>query len=47
MDSCAICFADFGEDEIVAELDCNKKHIFHEKCIREWVDKTPECPLCK
>jgi hypothetical protein len=48
-ESCAICMEEFtaelGND--VAELNCDSKHIFHTKCIQEWVTKNDICPLCR
>jgi hypothetical protein len=43
--TCAICSDEFENTDIVSTLDC--KHIFHEKCIREWGCYKPECPVCK
>ena len=45
---CAICFCDFKENvnRQVVELTCSNK-IFHEDCMREWVEKYDYCPLTK
>jgi hypothetical protein len=43
--TCSICISDFIEKNIVMELPC--KHVFHEKCIKEWGMYKPECPNCK
>ena len=45
---CAICIDDFKDKENVRETPC--KHIFHEKCIMEWVKtkiEEPTCPQCR
>lgn len=39
---CIICLDDL-EDNII-ELRC--KHYYHQKCIKEWIDVKPVCPLC-
>jgi hypothetical protein len=44
---CAVCLAEFGDDEQVRELPCD--HIFHHECIHDWFmkAKAPACPLCR
>lgn len=42
---CSICLVDFEVDDDVVNLEC--KHIFHEKCIEEWVDRKKDCPNCR
>ena len=46
---CAICLEQFREDDgkLIAELNCNSKHIFHVNCLYEWVDKNDVCPMCR
>ncbi len=39
---CPICFE---ECESYIKLSCN--HKFHEKCIKDWVKKSTECPMCR
>ena len=29
-----------------AELECKKKHKFHEDCLRNWLELKPHCPVC-
>ena len=42
---CAICLADFeGTDIIKAFYKC--EHIFHKKCLLDWLKKNNKCPLC-
>ena len=46
---CSICLDPFNEDpdgELIY-LPCNENHIFHAKCIKEWLQNKRECPLCK
>ena len=44
---CAVCLMEFKEGDIVTPLPCNIKHFFHRRCIRDWLERTPQCPLCK
>lgn len=48
-DDCAICMENFveGDGKMIAELNCNNKHIFHLECLSEWVKKNDTCPLCR
>ena len=44
---CIICTEEFkGNDEIVV-LKCSTKHVFHENCIKQWIGKKAECPICR
>ena len=45
--SCPICCCDYQQDEHLAQMPCNPKHIFHSKCIGEWLNNNDLCPLCK
>lgn len=43
---CPICLERFVDEEKLKVLPC--KHIFHEKCIDEWLDTGHfVCPDCK
>ena len=49
-DECAICLDNIilnDIDDPIIELNC--KHIFHEKCLNEWMEQTQgnNCPLCR
>ena len=45
-DTCTICIEDFEEGEQVIKLTpCT--HMFHQKCINPWLEKSNECPNCK
>ena len=52
---CSICLADFHlrrKDEnipgdSVIQLGCNKQHIFHSECLKEWVKFNFTCPICR
>jgi mRNA-degrading endonuclease YafQ of YafQ-DinJ toxin-antitoxin module len=43
---CVICFNEFKNNEYVKIFGCGK-HIFHEDCIKEWLQQDFRCPLCK
>ena len=44
---CAVCLAEFEQEEEVRELEC--EHIFHHECIYDWFmkAKSAACPLCR
>ncbi|KAL4476991.1 hypothetical protein ABPG72_011688 [Tetrahymena utriculariae] len=44
---CSICLNDYQNDETIAILNCDSKHIFHQQCIETWVKQKDECPLCR
>ena len=44
--NCIVCLEDFKKDDIVKLFSC-KKHIFHENCIKQWIESSYQCPLCK
>ncbi|KAI3675750.1 hypothetical protein L1987_85343 [Smallanthus sonchifolius] len=42
---CCICLAKYKEKEDMRQLNCS--HIFHMKCVDEWLKIVSCCPLCK
>lgn len=46
-DCCPICCEDFQPEVLITVLRCNIKHIYHEGCIEEWLNKNTVCPICK
>ena len=44
---CAICICEFQDDEVYINLKCAKAHIFHESCIRDWLEVKQSCPICR
>eukprot|EP01138_Halocafeteria_seosinensis_P001052 gb/GECG01001076.1/.p1 GENE.gb/GECG01001076.1/~~gb/GECG01001076.1/.p1 ORF type:complete len:685 (+),score=63.49 gb/GECG01001076.1/:1-2055(+) len=44
-DTCTICYVEFEDQEELAALPC--EHVFHMDCIKEWLRRKPNCPLCK
>ena len=45
VNSCPICLSDYLEDEEVMRLPC--KHLFHSKCIQEWLELSQLCAICR
>ena len=44
---CSICLNDFIQEDLVCVFKCYKDHIYHEKCITEWLQQNPVCPMCR
>merc|ERR1712228_639627 len=42
---CMICLDAFVAHQKIGKLMCS--HIFHKKCIYQWLKKTATCPLCR
>lgn len=42
---CCICLAKYKEKEEIRQLPCS--HIFHQKCVDQWLRIISCCPLCK
>jgi len=42
---CSICWEDFILGESVRQLPCS--HIYHELCIRPWLELHGTCPICR
>ena len=44
--SCPICLEVLmSSSQQLLELSC--LHIFHKECILDWVEKNPNCPVCR
>ena len=44
--SCPICFGEFTSGDQVRDLEtCD--HLFHKKCIDQWLKLNANCPLCR
>ncbi|CAI2377196.1 unnamed protein product [Moneuplotes crassus] len=46
-ESCCICLIEFEKEDKIVILPCNDSHHFHKNCIREWLRRQRNCPLCK
>ncbi|GJX90349.1 zinc finger, CCHC-type containing protein [Tanacetum coccineum] len=44
-EACAICLKDFKLREQLTELGC--RHYYHGSCIKEWLTRKNQCPLCR
>jgi len=48
IDECIICLEKFQENRsIITNLSHNKNHVFHTKCLEEWIKKSQVCPMCR
>ena len=43
IENCAICLS--GHKGKIAQLQC--MHVFHEECLKLWLQKSSSCPLCR
>ncbi|CDW81084.1 pinus taeda anonymous locus 0_12675_01 genomic sequence [Stylonychia lemnae] len=41
---CPIC-CDYMD--IAVQMPCDLRHVYHQECIQQWLQKHRECPLCK
>jgi len=46
-DECIICMNNFNKDDDKIKVFSCKKHIYHEECLKLWIEKDFKCPLCK
>ena len=44
---CVICMIQFVVGEDVCRTSCHQNHIFHNDCLRQWLERRKSCPLCK
>jgi len=44
IDLCTVCQETMGED---CSMLRNCKHVFHDRCIRQWFSTSPRCPVCR
>ena len=42
---CTICLENFLKFDKIINLSC--LHMFHDKCIRKWLNDNNYCPICK
>lgn len=45
-ETCAICLDSYRMEETVIVFSCNN-HIYHERCLYEWLQTSDVCPICK
>lgn len=46
-DVCCICILPFQVNENIRLMPCNRKHIFHKRCIDKWLSHNKACPTCR
>ncbi|KAM3129961.1 hypothetical protein pb186bvf_017963 [Paramecium bursaria] len=44
---CSICLSEYNQGEELKLLQCQGKHIFHQKCIEQWFKFQNKCPNCR
>jgi len=44
---CGICLKKYANSETVCQLSCHPTHVFHSKCLKEWVTQNYTCPYCR
>ncbi|XP_060570412.1 RING finger protein 122-like [Ruditapes philippinarum] len=44
-DTCPVCLDEFLSKEKIAICTCH--HVFHSKCLLEWLRHKNNCPMCK
>ena len=42
---CSICLTEYAEGDAMKTLPC--LHYFHEPCVRRWLARNKECPICR
>merc|ERR1719188_87701 len=42
---CSICLGDLEVGEPALRIPCG--HLFHEECVKDWLKKSNECPVCR
>ena len=42
---CPVCLDEFRSGEKIAQCPC--KHVFHCKCLLQWLQESNTCPMCK
>ncbi|KAE9596982.1 hypothetical protein Lal_00007774 [Lupinus albus] len=45
MEECSICLVEFNGDKKVLAMPC--KHMYHQECITQWLQRSGVCPLCR
>ena len=44
-DNCTICMSSIDRCDVVYDLPC--KHVFHCRCLDEWLCRRRTCPMCR
>jgi len=43
---CPICLEEISKKD-ASKIMCSNNHLYHDKCIKQWMKQKTECPLCK
>lgn len=47
-EQCTICMEEFAPGDMISEMPCPRaRHIFHRRCVHEWLRSHDTCPLCR
>jgi len=47
-EECIICYEEYQPKDTLTKLNCNTKHIFHSRCIEQWIQNgNNTCPCCR
>lgn len=44
-DNCTICMSPIDRGDVVYDILC--KHVFHCRCLDEWMHRSRTCPMCR
>ena len=44
---CVVCLDNFNDGDEIVMLKCHDSHIYHEKCMLEWIERSQLCPICR
>ena len=44
---CAVCRDAFEEGHHATRMPCSARHVFHTKCVSEWLERHDSCPMCR
>lgn len=46
-DSCCICYEVLDPSKAVIFVSFTCRHIYHDECLQQWLEKSGTCPLCR
>ncbi|XP_059067120.1 uncharacterized protein LOC131858127 [Cryptomeria japonica] len=44
---CSICTEPFQVGDDARQLPCHESHIFHARCLVQWLERRNTCPICR
>lgn len=45
INDCCICYTGYDTEHKAGKLQC--EHVFHNECVKEWLNTSKTCPLCR